>query len=188
MKLDTKVTVFSITMSMVIVAVSFLSLRQFTISSEREHIRSIAGFVQVGLTELKINNAYKDLPNFLSRLAGVEGVKQVRVLRGPSVTKQFGAGLLREQAKDEIETRVLREGQAYFKIEDEGGGMVFRGTIPYIATRTGNPNCMQCHEETEGAVLGAITVSMSMSEMMRSAYATAAVLPSPVQAGTEHRA
>ena len=46
MKLDMKVTAFSISMSLLmiimIVAVSFLSFRQFTIASEREYIRSVA--------------------------------------------------------------------------------------------------------------------------------------------------
>jgi diguanylate cyclase (GGDEF)-like protein len=180
MKLDTKVTAFSsvmtVAMILVIVAVSFLSFRQFTISAEREHMRSIAGIVKVGLTELMVHSAIQDRDSFLSRIAEVEGINKVHVVRAPSVTQQFGKGLLREQAQDEIEARVLQDGQPYFKVDDGSEGLVFRGTLPYVATQAGSPNCMQCHNEAEGTVLGAITISMSMNEMMRSAYKTSSIM------------
>lgn len=180
MKLNTKVTTFSIVMTvamiLVIVAVSFLSFRQFTISTEREHIRSIAGIVEVGLTELMVHSAIQDRDSFLNRITEVEGINKVHVVRAPSVTKQFGKGLLREQAQDEVEAKVMQDGKPYFKFEDGSEGLFFRGTIPYVATQAGSPHCMQCHNEAEGTALGAITISMSMSEMMRSAYTTSAIM------------
>ncbi len=180
MKLDTKVTTFSIVMTvamiLVIVVVSFWSFRQFTISSEREHIRSVAGIVKAGLTELMVHHAIQDRDSFLSRLAEVEGIKKAHVVRAPSVTRQFGKGLLREQAQDEIEAKVMQDGQPYYQLIDENDGPVFRGTLPYIATQAGSPHCMQCHDVAEGSVLGAITISMSMNEMTRSAYATSSIM------------
>ena len=180
MKLNTKVTTFSIVMTVamiiVIVVVSFLSFRQFTISSEREHIKSIGGVVEIGLTELMVHQVIKDRDGFLSRLAAVEGIKRVYVVRAPGVTQQFGQGLLREKAQDEIDAKVLQDGYPRYQLIDENDGLVFRGTLPYIATRVGSPHCMQCHDVAEGAVLGAITVSMSLGEMMRSAYETSAIM------------
>ena len=180
MKLNTKVTTFSIVMTVamiaVIVVVSFLSLRQFTISSEREHIGSIAGIVKIGLTELMVHHAIQDRDSFLSRLAEVEGIKKVYVARAPGVTQQFGQGLLREKAQDEIDAKVLQDGNPRYQLTDENDGLVFRGTLPYVATQAGSPHCMQCHDVAEGTVLGAITISMSMSEAMRSAYATSAIM------------
>ena len=180
MKLNTKVTTFSIVMTVamiiVIVVVSFLSFRQFAISAEREHIKSIAGIAEVGLTELMVHQVIKDRDGFLSRLAEVEGIKKVYVVRAPGVTQQYGQGLLQEMAQDEIDAHVLQDGYPRYQLIDENDGLVFRGTIPYIATRAGSPHCMQCHDVAEGAVLGAITVSMSMGEMMRSAYKTSAIM------------
>jgi diguanylate cyclase (GGDEF)-like protein len=180
MRLDTKITAFSgvmtVAMILAIVAVGFLSFRQFTISSEREHIRSIGGLVEVGLTELMVHSAIQDRDSFLSRIAEVDGIDKVHVVRAPSVTRQFGKGLLREQAQDEIEARVMRDGLPYFNVEDGSEGPVFRGTLPYVATHKGSPHCMQCHDAPEGTVLGAVTVSMSMGEAMRSAYATSSIM------------
>ncbi len=180
MKLDTKVTTFSIVMTVamiaVIVVVSFLSFRQFTISSEREHIRSVAEIVGISLSESMLHNAASSRIDFLGHLATVEGLHKARVVRSDSVAKQFGKGAEIEQIKDEIEAGVMRDGQPYYQLTDEEGVPVFRGTLPYVATRAGHINCLQCHEVAEGTVLGAITISMSMSEMMRSAYATSSIM------------
>ncbi len=180
MKLDTKVTTFSIVMTVamiaVIVVVSFLSFRQFTISSEREHIRSVAEIVGISLSESMLHNSASSRIDFLSHLATVEGLHKARVVRSDSVAKQFGKGAEIEQIKDEIEARVMQDGQPYYQLMDENDVPVFRGTLPYVATRAGHINCLQCHEVAEGTVLGAITISMSMSEMMRSAYATSSIM------------
>ena len=180
MKLDTKVTTFSIVMTVamiaVIVAVSFLSFRQFTISTEREHIRSVAEIVGISLSESMLHNSANDRIDFLGHLATVEGLHKARVARSESVSRQFGKGSEIEQIKDEIEARVMQDGQPYYQFQDEEGVPVFRGTLPYVATRAGHINCLQCHNVAEGTVLGAITISMSMNEMMRSAYATSSVM------------
>lgn len=180
MKLDAKVKIFSIVMTvamiLVIVTVGFLSFRQFAITAEREHIRSIAEIVGVNLTESMLHGSIKEREDFLGHLATIQGLHLARVVRADSVSKQYGKGSERERAMDEIETRVLQNGQPYYELKDEDDVPVFRGTIPYVASRGGHINCLQCHEVAEGTVLGAITVSMSMNGMMRSAYATSSVM------------
>ncbi|MDO8351313.1 MAG: diguanylate cyclase, partial [Gallionella sp.] len=178
MKLATKVTTFSIVMTVsmivIIVVVSFLSFRQFTLSTEREHIASIAEIVGISLSESMLHNSVENRDDFLGHLATVEGLHTARVVRADSVSKQFGKGLKIEQFSDAIDARVMRDGRAYYELTEENNGLVFRGTLPYVATRSGHINCLQCHAVAEGTVLGAITISMSMNEMMRSAYVTSA--------------
>ncbi len=180
MKLDTKVTIFSlaITLSMiaVIVVASFWSFRQFAISSEREHIRSVAEIVRIGLSESLIHIEREKRDDFLGHLAVVEGLHKARVARSDSVTRQFGKGSELEQIQDGIEARVIQDGQPYYQLTDESDGPVFRGTLPYVATRAGHINCLQCHYVAEGTVLGAITISMSMGEMMRGAYVASSIM------------
>lgn len=180
MKLGTKVTAFSIVMTVsmiaIIVVVSFLSFRQFTISTEREHIASIAEIVGISLSESMLHNSVENRDDFLVHLAAVEGLRTARVVRADSVSKQFGKGLKIEQFSDAIDARVMRDGRPYYELMEERDGLVFRGTLPYVATRSGHINCLQCHNVAEGTVLGAITISMSMSEMLRSAYVTSAVM------------
>lgn len=180
MKLDAKVTTFSIVMTaamiVVIVVVSFLSFRQFTITTEREHIRSIAEIVGISLSEAMLHNTIKDRDDFLGHLATVEGLQQARVVRADSVARQFGKGSALEQASDEIEAKVIQDGHPYYQLMEGNDGPVFRGTLPFVASRSGHINCLQCHNVAEGTVLGVITISMSMSEMMRSAYQTSSIM------------
>ena len=180
MKLDSKVTTFSIVMTVamiiVIVIVSFVSFRQFALSAEREHIGSIAEIVGLDLTESMVQNSIANREDFLSHLATVKGLHQARVVRSDILAKQFGNGSSLEQSRDTIEDKVIKDGKPSYQLMDEKGSLVFRGTIPYVATRSGTINCLRCHEVAEGTVLGAITVSMSMSEMMRSAYLTSSIM------------
>lgn len=180
MKLDTKVSAFSVSMALAMVAlivvVTFWSLRQFTIASEREHIGSIAEVVRVSLNESLMHVDNKKRADFLEHLATIEGMQEARVVRSEIVSKQFGGGEQIERIHDDIETAVLRDGKPVFNLIDTPKGQVFRGTIPYFATRSGHVDCLQCHNVPEGSVLGAISISMSMSEMMDSAYETSAIM------------
>lgn len=163
-------------MSLIIIMVSFFSFRQFAISSERKHIQSVAEIVGISLTQSMQLNYISNREAFLLRIADVEGLHQVRVVRSDNLSKQFGKGLSIEQAKDEIEAKVMQNNQPYYELIQKDGIPFFRGTIPYVATSNGNNNCLQCHEVPQGTVLGAITVLMSMSEMMHSAYTTLSVM------------
>jgi diguanylate cyclase (GGDEF)-like protein len=180
MKLNTKVSTFSVAMALamivLIIVVTFWSLRQFALASEREHISSIADVVRISLNESLMHVDREKRADFLEHLATVEGMQVARVVRSESVSKQFGTGEQIEKLQDEIEAGVIRDGQPVFRVIDGPDGQFFRGTIPYIATRTGHVNCVKCHIVPEGTVLGAISISMSMSEMMDSAYRTSTIM------------
>src|SRR5690606_16863123 len=96
--------------------------------------------------------------------------------RSPIVDQQFGAGLVRELPADEIEKAVLASGQARYELREVNGDTLFRGTIPFIASAEGTPNCLQCHNVPEGAVLGAVTMEMSIADLKERALLTVAGL------------
>ncbi len=176
MKLNSKINLFFIALATVTIAilliVSLLSFRHFSIQSTEAHIRTSAEIVRVSLTEAMINGMIDKRAQFLSRLAEVQGLKTARVVRGPMVEHQFGKGLSQEQPADEAEQRVLREGQPFYQLSENNGETIFRGTIPFVATNTGNPNCLQCHQVPQGSVLGAVTLTMSISELRNNALMT----------------
>lgn len=178
MNLNAKVTLFFVSTSAgllaVLVAISLYAFRSFSIASATDHIRTAGEIVRVHLTESMINGVIDKRERFLQRLVEVQGLKSARVLRSPEVERQFGKGLAREGAADAIELEVLREGKPRFELISEGDESVFRGTIPYIATATGNPNCLQCHQVKEGAVLGAVSMSMSVQGLKEKALLTVA--------------
>ncbi|UCV06853.1 GGDEF domain-containing protein [Dechloromonas denitrificans] len=178
MNLNAKVTLFFVSIAAVLlavlIAISLYAFRSFSIASATEHIRTAGEIVRVHLTESMINGVINKRESFLKRMLEVQGLKSARVVRSPEVVKQFGQGLSVESAADDIERRVLTEGKPYFGIQTSDGETVFRGTIPYIATANGTPNCLQCHQVSEGAVLGVVNMTMSIEGLKEKALYTVA--------------
>ena len=178
MSLNSKVTMFFVAMAaslvIMLVAINLYAFRSFSIASSSEHIRTAAEIVRVGLTESMINGVIDKRESFLNRLMDVQGLSSARVVRSPLVVQQFGKGLGQETPSDEIEQQVLRDGKPQYRVEEGDRGTLFRGTIPFIASGHGSPNCLQCHQVEEGAVLGAVTMAMSIDGLKTKALITVA--------------
>ncbi len=180
MRLNLKTTLFTAALAavmvVVLIIVSLISFRYFSLQSAQEHARTAAEIVRVNLTEAMVNGTISQRAQFFDRLRHVDGLLSARVLRGPQVVNQFGAGLEEEQLQDRIEAEVLETGLPYFALENEGSAPVFRATIPFTADRTGNPDCLQCHQVPDGTVLGAVSLSISMAHLKQSALITIAAM------------
>lgn len=178
MNLNTKVTLFFIaiatTLLAVLVAISLYAFRSFSIASATDHIRTAGEVVRVHLTEAMINGVIDRRESFLNRMLEVQGLRLARVVRSPEVERQFGAGLNVESKPDTIERQVMAGGKPSFEVFEENGDTIFRGTIPYVATSRGTPNCLQCHQVDEGTVLGAVTMTMSVDGLRQKALMTVA--------------
>lgn len=173
MNLNTKATLFFAAiiglLMAALVAISLYAFRSFSIISATENIRTAAEIVRVTLTESMINGTIDKRESFLKRLLEVQGLKSAKVIRSPLVVQQFGPGLKQENDIDDDVREVLRLGQPLFKLAEEGDDLIFKGTIPYTASSHGSPNCLQCHQVSEGAVLGVVSMSMSISAIRNQA-------------------
>jgi diguanylate cyclase (GGDEF)-like protein len=178
MNLNTKISVFFVVISAclitMLVAVSLYAFRSFSIASSTDHIRTAAEIVRVHLTESMINGVIDKRESFLRRLMEVQGLSSARVVRSPLVIQQFGQGLSDEHASDEIENQVMRDGKAQYEIVEVPDDTLIRGTIPFVATDRGSPNCLECHNVQEGMVLGAVTMQVSISALKQKAMLTVA--------------
>ncbi|MBF0133652.1 MAG: diguanylate cyclase [Magnetococcales bacterium] len=163
-------------MIIVLAFVSLVTFREFSISTAKEHVRSVAEVIRVSLTESMINGVIDKRDPFLKRLSEIEGLSQARVIRGPVVIQQFGSGLDRETSSDDIDQAVLTSGIPYFSMLEGDGPPVFRGTIPFIASDTGTPNCLQCHSVAKGQVLGVVTIHLSMGQLRTKALQTIGIM------------
>ncbi|MDR0997233.1 MAG: diguanylate cyclase [Zoogloeaceae bacterium] len=178
MRLNTKISLFFITMSVglmaVLVAISLYAFREFSIRNATEHIRTAAELTRLHLTSAMISGIIDQRRQFLSRLTEVHGLTTAYVIRSPVVNEQFGESDLGEPTPDALEKQVMQTATPAFEIIDEGDRLLFRGTIPYVATAKGSPNCLQCHAAKEGEVLGAVTMVMSIAGMRTQAIWTVA--------------
>lgn len=171
-KLSSFFSVLVILLVAAVLAIGLYSFREYSIKTATEQIRSSAEIIRVNLTEAMINGVIDKRESLLRRLMEVPGLKSVRVVRGPQVEQQFGQGMMREQPADALERQVLTDGKAAFELLEDDADATFRGTIPFVATTRGTPNCLQCHQVSEGSVLGAVTITMSIQHLKRNALIT----------------
>ncbi len=176
MNLSRKTTLFFvgllIGLIIVLVVIGLYSFRNFSIISATEHVRTAAEVVRVHLTESMINGVIDKREGFLRRLTEVQGLKSARIVRGEGVDRQFGRGLTQEKEPDLLEREVMATGRAHYELIENNGFSTFRGTIPFVATATGSPNCLQCHQVKEGDVLGAVTMTLSIDHLRKEAVDT----------------
>lgn len=169
MKLKDKILVFFVgilaALVVVLTGLSALSFRSFSLYTAERHARSVAETVKVGLTESMINGTIDKREQFLARLANVPGVQQVRVIRGEPVIRQFGPGFAAERVTSDGIAHVLVTGREVFEVVKAGEELMFQAVIPYVADDRGVPNCLQCHAVQKGAVLGAVTIDISLTEV-----------------------
>jgi len=178
--LSSKVAVFFIGMTaalmVIVITISLFAFRNFSIASSTEHIRTSAEIVRVHLTESMINGVIDKRASFLKRLLEVQGLSSARVVRSQMVVQQFGPGFKEETPEDDVERQVLQTGIPNYGVVEADGDTLFRGVIPFIATDRGTPNCLQCHMVTEGTVLGAVSLSVSISRLKVQAIWTVAAI------------
>jgi diguanylate cyclase (GGDEF)-like protein len=173
MNLNRKITIFSAILAALMVLtltlISLYAFRQYSMMTAQAQVRSAAEIVRVNLTEQMLHGVIDRREGFLGRLKEVEGFKLARVVRSDLVVHQYGKGSPGEVALDDIERKVMTEKQPAYVLSEIAGEAFFRGTIPYIATSHGIPNCMQCHQVHEGAVLGAVSITFSIDHLKRQA-------------------
>ncbi|MBF0195691.1 MAG: diguanylate cyclase [Magnetococcales bacterium] len=180
MKLQAKTTLLTVSLSgamiVLLITVSLVSFRYFSLSTAKDHVRSAAEIVRVSLTEAMINGVINQRSQFLERLSEVDGLLVARVIRGPHVVSQFGEGLEKEKVANSIEKEVLVTGKPHFLMVEGDTGPTFKGTIPFVATNVGTPNCLECHAVKNGEVLGAITIHLSMTRLKEEALITISIM------------
>lgn len=168
MSLNRKVTVFTTVLAVaLVVAIGLISLyafRQYSTTFATEQVRTSAEIVRLGLTESMINGTIDKRDSFLTRLNDIEGFQSAKLVRSAALDGQFGQSKLAQESvpADALEQEVIATGKPAYELQDRDGETLFRGTIPYIASARGTPNCLQCHQVKEGTVLGAVTIVLSI--------------------------
>lgn len=184
MRLNAKISLFfaviAIGLIIVIAAISLYAFHSFSVDVTAAHVRTASEIVRVHLTEAMINGVIDRRQSFLRRITEVHGLLSAYVVRSPLVNQQFGENNSGEFQPDAIEQQVMQDGKHSFQILERNGELIFRSTIPYIADSRDTPNCMQCHNAREGDVLGAVTMTMSITALRNKAVFTVAGIVSIV--------
>jgi methyl-accepting chemotaxis protein len=102
---------------------------------------------------------------FVKKMGASENVLELRVIRGKQMQDQYGPGLPIEQATDEMDNAALTSAKVQSKLIDQNGVQSLRVVLPSIAKKEYlGTNCLKCHEVTDGTVIGAVSITLDISD------------------------
>lgn len=108
-------------------------------------------------TSMMLGGGKEETMAIIERIRGVEGIEEVRIIRGQAVSRQFGIDVGRVPL-DELDRAALM-GSTVSAVEKEGG-WVARLVMPLYV----KDECTGCHDAGPGEVSGAISVSLSLED------------------------
>lgn len=129
---------------------------------EQSTLPAYRNTVLIALTNMMIGGKIKESKRpFLEQMSHTA---DLRVVKSPVLDRQYGRGLPEEYPLDDIERGVVETGSEKVVIE----GDVVRGVYPYVAMRNFmGKDCLSCHQVSEGAVLGAISIRVPLAESLK---------------------
>ncbi len=155
----------------VIGIVTAYQFKNYGVKSANSEAKIVAQLVKAGLTAHMLEGTMNLRDYFLNQIRSLNSIKSIRVIRGKKVDELFGKGKDVERPKDMLDLKALETGKEQTKIIEDGDKILYRITIPYIATSKGNPNCLMCHTNAkEGDILGAITIVTDISSIKKASF------------------
>ncbi|QOG11564.1 GGDEF domain-containing protein [Arcobacter sp. FWKO B] len=140
--------------------------RVYGINSSLNKAVSVSELVKNGLTTHMINGNTHQRDVFLNSISNIQNIKEIWVVRGENVIKQYGEPFKNEYPRDEIDNKVLKSGKMEYTISDHfDEESLIRVTIPYKAVNDGNTDCLKCHNVQFGDTLGVISVVIDISDL-----------------------
>ncbi|MBS4098956.1 MAG: methyl-accepting chemotaxis protein [Sulfuricella sp.] len=139
--------------------------RDFAIEQARDFSKSVHKMTMASLTGMMITGTVAQRAVFLDQIKQSDDIKELRVIRGDAVSKQFGAGSSDEQKADAQEAQVVQTAKPFFQVIDDVGGSSLRAIIPAQASKNYlGKDCTMCHLVPEGTVLGAVSMRISLNK------------------------
>lgn len=120
-----------------------------------------------GLTGMMITGTVGQRDVFLDQIKQLSIIRDLKVIRGDAVTKQFGPGSAKDVVEaDALEKQVFATGQEYSDIQADDKGEFLRVIRPALAQANYlGKNCLMCHQVPEKTPLGVVTMKISLDRV-----------------------
>lgn len=140
---------------------------EHVIDGARLRAQNAADSVLNGLNMLMLNGIISDAGQrtlFVQKMSMSDNVQELRVIRNKSLQSQYGIGLPSEQPIDDLDLGVMQSAQTQSMLLKHNGSRAVRVVVPYIAKSDfRGTNCLACHAVPEGAVNGAVSITLDVS-------------------------
>lgn len=164
--------------TLIIVSIIFFSYRSFFQFVVENEARSVAEIIKAGLTSHMKAGIMDKRSYFLKEISSVYDVDSIKVIRADSVIQEFGEADAFEKRMSDDLRKVLEQKKPYFKWNDAGTKVEV--IVPYIATKEGELNCLECHDAKDRDVLGGVNIQMDtglyQDKVFNNSYIIAGVL------------
>ncbi|MGZ5584757.1 MAG: methyl-accepting chemotaxis protein [Usitatibacter sp.] len=142
---------------------TYTQRREGSIAQARDFAQSVSQMTMASLTGLMIMNTVDKRALFLDQIRNSNDINDLRVFRFGSTIDQYGAGEGSESHVSPEEKAVMESGRPYFKVLEEEDAL--RAIYPVLNSSNHlGKNCMTCHKADEGAVLGAVSMRVSLKK------------------------
>ncbi|WP_233492973.1 methyl-accepting chemotaxis protein [Chromobacterium sp. ATCC 53434] len=142
--------------------------RDIAVEQAKDLAHSMNEMTLAGLTGMMITGTVGQRDVFLDQIRELAAVRDLRVIRGDAVSRQFGPGNAGDKAgpADETERAALRDGKPRIAIESTPQlGEHLRVVYPALAsTKYLGKNCLACHQVADKTPLGAVSMRISLEK------------------------
>ncbi|WIM06672.1 MAG: methyl-accepting chemotaxis protein [Candidatus Nitricoxidivorans perseverans] len=138
--------------------------RQTAIDQARSFSLSMHEATMAGLTGMMLTGSIGQREVFLDQIKQLSVIRDLSVIRGEAVSKQFGAGNPKDTVQaDAEEQQAMASGKEFSAVQSDGKGEYLRVVRPAIAKKNYlGKDCLMCHQVPEGTVLGAVSMKISL--------------------------
>jgi methyl-accepting chemotaxis protein len=142
--------------------------RDMAIEQAKDFAHSVHEMTMAGLTGMMITGTVGQRDVFLDQIKELSAIRDLEVIRGEAVSRQFGPGSQGERKPlDAAEQGALASGQPYVEVEQSAAlGEHLRVVFPTRAASSYlGKNCLSCHQVPEQTVLGAVSMKVSLEKV-----------------------
>ncbi|WP_371324294.1 methyl-accepting chemotaxis protein [Dechloromonas sp. ZY10] len=130
----------------------------------REFAGSVHQMTLAALTAMMMTGSIDQRQLYLDQIRNTSNIHELEVFRGEAVAAQYGPGLAPKRGADADELAVLRLGSPVFRVEPGQGAL--KAVLPIFASSNYlGKNCLGCHSVREGAVMGAVSMKISLEQV-----------------------
>jgi len=139
--------------------------KELAFDQARDFADSVHEMTMASLTGMMLTGTVAQRAVFLDQVKQLKGLRDVQVVRGEPLIKQFGPGTADETSDDPDNKQVMASGKPAYHIEEDSKGKYLSAHIPIIARANYlGKNCLACHMVPEGTALGAVSLKVSLDK------------------------
>ena len=141
--------------------------RQTAIAQAADFSLSMHEATMAGLTGMMITGTVGQREVFLDQIKQLSVIRDLRVIRGDAVTKQFGPGTAKDESSvDAVERKALETGKPFVEVQSDAKGEFLRVVRPAPAQKNYlGKDCLMCHQVPEGTPLGVVSMKISLDQV-----------------------